>query len=79
MERLYKVIIHKEGKPTVVFYSSTYQDALNIEKQFTGYMGTDSSELSSTQIRIESITLWKDLFSGGSYIIKEGEFYAKSK
>ena len=54
MERLYKVIIHKEGKPTAVFYRSTHKDALNIAKQFTGY-------------------------SGGSYIIKEGEFHVKSK
>ena len=37
MERLYKVIIQKEGEPTAVFYRSTYQDALNIAEQLTGY------------------------------------------
>ena len=37
MEKLYKIIIQKEGKPTCTFYRDTYQDALNIAKQFSGY------------------------------------------
>ena len=37
MERLYKVIIQKEGSPSAVFYRETYNDSLNIAKQFSGY------------------------------------------
>jgi len=37
MERLYKITIQKEGSPSAVFYRETYQDSLNIAKQFSGY------------------------------------------
>jgi hypothetical protein len=37
MERLYKITIQKEGSPSAVFYRETYNDSLNIAKQFSGY------------------------------------------
>lgn len=39
MERLYKITIQKEGTPTATFYKATYQGALNVAKQFSGYYG----------------------------------------